>query len=72
MTKTPGERITATEKDIEKICDDLRDVRSDLAEVRAIALASERMLRWAMGAAAAFGAMGAMLLPKIKAALGLG
>ncbi|GLK49479.1 hypothetical protein GCM10017620_24520 [Brevundimonas intermedia] len=71
MTKTPGERITATEKDIERIDLDIADMRGDLREIKTMAQASERMLRWGMGAAAAFGAMIPLLMPKIVKALGL-
>lgn len=65
MTETVGERVRAVEKDIERL-------DGDLGEIKDIALSNQRMMRWAMGAAAAFGAMVPILIPTIKKALGVG
>jgi len=72
MTKTPGERIVGLEKDVEAIFEDIRDLKTELKDVKAITVANEKTLRWATGAAAAFGAVGAMVLPKLTKLLGLG
>lgn len=50
---------------------ELKHLRSDHEEVKAVALGTQRMMRWAMGAAASFGAILPVVLPKLLKAIGL-
>ena len=65
MPTTPAEKIIALEIE-------LKHLRMDHEEIKAVALGNQRMLRWGMGACAGVGALVPILLPKISAALGIG
>lgn len=60
MPTTPAEKIIALEIE-------LRHLRRDHEEIKAVALGNQRMLRWGMGACAGVGALVPILLPKIMA-----
>lgn len=49
----------------------IANLKEDLEEVKAVALGNQRMLRWAMGAAAAAGSLMPVVLPKVAKAVGL-
>lgn len=61
---TPEAKIAVLETE-------MKHLRTDLEEIKAVALGNQSMLRWAMGAAAVVGALMPILLPRIAEALGL-
>lgn len=50
---------------------EVKHLRMDHEEVKAVALGNQRMLRWGMGACAGMGALIPIVLPKLATALGL-
>jgi len=62
---TPAEKIAVLENEI-------KHLRADHEEVKSIALASQKLLRWALGASAAIGAVLPVIAPKVLKLLGLG
>lgn len=65
MEVTEIERIVALERDLKHLTDSHN-------EVKAIALANQKLLRWALGASATFGAMLPIVAPKVMKLLGAG
>lgn len=61
---TPEAKIAVLETEV-------KHLRTDLEEVKAVALGNQQMLRWAMGAAAVLGALMPIILPRLAEALGL-
>lgn len=62
---TQAEKIAVLENEV-------KHLRTDHEEVKAIALANQKLLRWALGASATFGAMLPVVAPKVIKLLGLG
>jgi hypothetical protein len=65
MELTTAERIATLESEI-------KHLTKDVEEVKAIAQANQKTMRWGMGAAAAIGAMLPLIAPKLAEALGIG
>lgn len=61
---TPAEKIAVLEIEV-------KHLRMDHEEIKAVALGNQRMLRWGMGACAGMGALIPIVLPKLATALGL-
>ena len=61
---TPEAKIAVLETEV-------KHLRTDLEEIKAVALGNQKMLRWAMGAAAVLGALMPIILPRLAEALGL-
>lgn len=61
---TPAEKVAVLENEI-------KHLRTDVEEIKGVALGNQQMLRWAMGAAAVLGALMPIILPRLAEALGL-
>lgn len=61
---TPAEKVAVLENEIVHL-------KADVAEIKAVALGNQQMLRWAMGAAAVLGALMPIILPRLAEAVGL-
>lgn len=61
---TPAEKLVLLENEI-------KHLRTDVEEIKGVALGNQQMLRWAMGAAAVLGALMPIILPRLAEALGL-
>lgn len=60
------------EKTVAALENEVKNLERRMTAVEAKADESQKLLRWGMGAAAAFGALVPILLPRVGAALGMG